>query len=99
MNERFPEDWDYKADGYIACVDMEDGRKWCLLPLALGRLRIVIAEDRWTAGEHWCYDDNTAAILSYHRGPDVAPTGWTRHMLPNGRFERYNQHGELYVGD
>ena len=52
------------------------------------RLRIVIAEDITTAGEHWCYEDNGAALASYLRGPDEEPTGWKRHMLPTGEFER-----------
>lgn len=82
--ERFPEDWDPKANGYLAGSKMEDGRFWCLLPLTLGRLRIVIAEDYATAGEHWCYDDNYVAMACYLRGPDTPPIGWKRHMLPDG---------------
>ena len=85
---RIPADWDYKANGYVMGTPMADGRWWCLLPLTFGRFRIVIAEDIFTAGEHWCYDDNLAAILSYYRGPDVPPTGWKRHMRPDGTFER-----------
>lgn len=86
--ERFPEDWDAKANGYVMGQPMADGRYWCLLLLTFGRLRIVIAEDQFSAGEHWCYEDNSAAMLSYLSGPDVPPVGWKRHMLPDGSFER-----------
>ena len=86
--ERFPADWDPKANGYLAGVPMPDGRYWCLLLLTFGRLRIVIAEDRWTAGEHWCYEDNAAALGCYIRGSQFVPTGWKRHMRPDGTYER-----------
>ena len=88
MNERFPEDWSPEAAGYITGVPMEDGRYWCLLELTFGRYRIVIAEDQWSAGEHWCYEDNWAALMSWMAGPEKTPTGWKRHMLPDGTFER-----------
>jgi hypothetical protein len=90
MNERvrIPDDWDFQANGYLMGQPMPDGRWWCLLELWGQRLRIVIAEDIFTAGEHWCYEDNGAALASYLRGPEFVPTGWKRHMLPDGRFER-----------
>jgi hypothetical protein len=48
---RFPgKDW---LMGVIAARPMADGRAWCLVPLLLGRLRIVIAEDEFSMGEHW----------------------------------------------
>jgi hypothetical protein len=84
---RFPHgttDW---ADSYVDVQPMPDGRAWCLVPLIGGRLRIMIAEDQFTAGEHWCYDNKFAAVLSYHAGPWVEPTGWSRHMHPDGRLE------------
>lgn len=62
---------------------MRDGRLWALAPLALGRLRIVIIEDEWTAGEHWCYSDNAAAVVSFFAGPEAEPFGWSRHTLPD----------------
>jgi len=86
--ERFPEDWNPVDAGYITGMPMDDGRYWCLLLLTFGRLRIVIAEDQFSAGEHWCYEDNAAAMLSYFAGSDVPPVGWKRHMLPDGMFER-----------
>jgi hypothetical protein len=84
---RFPPDRDEWQSGYLSVMAMDDGRAWCLMPLTLGRLRIVIAEDCWTAGEHWCYSDPDAAYISYLAGPQTPPTGWTRHMLPDGSFE------------
>ena len=87
--ERFPEGWNPKEDGgYIMGEPMEDGRYWCLLLLTFGRLRIVIAEDQFSAGEHWCYENNVDAVLSYFRGLGEPPFGWKRHMLPDGTFER-----------
>jgi hypothetical protein len=94
-----PDDWDFQANGYLLGIPMEDGRWWCLLPLWGGRLRIVIVEDIFSAGEHWCYGDNAAAMQSYLAGPNVAPTGWTRHMLPGGGFERRDEQGNPYVSE
>jgi len=94
---RFPEGWKPFDHGYLHGVEMEDGRWWCLLELFGGRLRIVIAEDEFTSGEHWCFSDVRAGWMSYFNGPTEAPVGWSRHMLPDGRFERFDQHGELYV--
>ena len=85
--KRFPKGFDAHENGYLAVEPMPDGRAWCLLALTLGRLRIVIAEDQFTAGEHWCYDNNLAATMSYKAGPDVEPIGWSRHMHPNGDLE------------
>lgn len=49
--ERFPTDeW---LEGMIAARPMADGRAWCLIPLTFGRLRIVIAPDEFSMGEHW----------------------------------------------
>ena len=79
-SERFPDGVDEWADGYLDVQPMPDGRAWCLVPLIGGRLRIMIAEDHFTAGEHWCYSDPVAALISYHAGPEHAPTGWSRHM-------------------
>lgn len=86
---RFPHgvDADWCA-GYLTVQPMRDGRAWCLVPLLLGRLRIMIAEDQWTAGEHWCFNDNGAALASYTMGPDVPPKGWSRHMRADGTYER-----------
>ena len=96
--ERFPEDWDPIEDGgYLAARLMDDGRYWCLMQLTFGRLRIVIAEDWSTAGEHWCYSNNVDAVLSYDRGPDVPPTGWSRHTtFPDYKHE-YPDLGEKYA--
>jgi len=48
---RFPDDrW---LEGVTAALPMADGRAWCLIPLTFGRLRIVIAEDQFSMGEHW----------------------------------------------
>ena len=96
MNEetvkRFPEGWTYLDGGYMAGKPMRDGRWWCLMPLTLGRLRIVIAEDEWTAGEHWCYDNVAAAWACWEAGPDHTPVGWSRHMLPDGTKEYPREH-------
>lgn len=97
MTDRFPPDWDPKTEGYLAGEKMEDGRWWCLMPLTMGRLRIVIAEDEFTTGEHWCYSDTKAALVSFGKGPTVPPTGWSRHLRSDGVFERFNEHGEVYV--
>lgn len=86
--ERFPEGWDPVEQGYIDGRLMDDGRYWCLLGLTLGRLRIVIAEDEFTAGEHWCYNNNAQALASFDAGPEVTPVGWSRHMRPDGTFDR-----------
>lgn len=90
---RFPNgvDADWCA-GYLSVGPMPDGRAWCLMPLTLGRLRIVIAEDVHTAGEHWCYSDSIAAMASYFAGPEQPPVGWSRHMRPDGTME-YPDHG------
>ena len=48
---RFPDDtW---QEGFIAVQPMDDGRAWCLMPLTFGRVRLVIAEDWCSMGEHW----------------------------------------------
>jgi hypothetical protein len=85
--QRFPESDDSWAGSYISVKAMPDGRAWCLMSLSLGRLRIVIGEDQFTCGEHWCYEDNVKAVASYVAGPEVTPTGWSRHMLPDYTFE------------
>jgi hypothetical protein len=95
---RFPEGWDAKDEGYLGAIPMEDGRMWCLMPLTFGRVRIVIAEDQFTAGEHWCYSDYMVGLLNWNLGPDHTPEGWSRHMLPDGTFERRDEHGNLYQG-
>ena len=51
--ELFPDGEAEWSDGYFAVQPMADGRAWCLVPLIGGRLRIMIAEDHFTAGEHW----------------------------------------------
>jgi hypothetical protein len=84
-DERFPKGWDPRAEGYVAGRRMDDGRWWCLMPLIGNRLRIVIAEDQYTAGEHWCYDNALTALINYDNGPTHSPTGWSRHMLPTAR--------------
>lgn len=84
---RFPNGFDAEENGYIDTRRMDDGRYWCLMNLTLGRLRIVIAEDQFTAGEHWCFSDTVAAVRSYMLGPGYPPRGWSRHMTPDGRFE------------
>ena len=49
--DRFPDDsW---QEGVLAAQPMADGRAWCLIPLTFGRVRIVIAEDQFSMGEHW----------------------------------------------
>jgi hypothetical protein len=88
MNERFPEGWDPIAEGYLAGTLMPDGRYWCLMQLTLGRNRIVIVEDQFSPGEHWCYSDPWVGLANWHLGPDHTPEGWSRHMLPDGTFER-----------
>ena len=87
--DKFPPGGDWWT-GYLQVRAMPDGRAWCLLPLTLGRLRIVIAEDQWTAGEHWCYSDTKAALDSYLRGPGHTPRHWSRHMRPDGTMEHPN---------
>ena len=99
MSERFPEGWDPLENGYVAAKPMEDGRWWCLMPLYGGRFRIVIAEDQFTAGEHWCYSNPVYAVVSWDDGPEKPPTKWTRHMLPDGSFERRDEHGNPYVSE
>lgn len=99
MSDRFPDDWDPKAEGYIAGMPMEDGRWWCLAPLSLGRVRIVIAEDEYTAGEHWCYSDPTLGVIQWAKGSEHTPDGWTRHMFPDGKFERRAEDGTPYVSE
>lgn len=84
---RFPDGFDYLAEGYYAAMHMDDGRLWCLQPLIGDRLRITIVESWSTAGEHWCYNSKTAAMVSYIAGPGSKPFGWSRHMLANGTFE------------
>jgi hypothetical protein len=84
---KFPPGRDDWHESYLEVQPMEDGRAWCLVPLIGGRLRIMIAEDQWTAGEHWCFNDAVHAVASYVAGPDVEPTGWSRHMHPDGRLE------------
>jgi hypothetical protein len=91
---RFPDGFEAEANGYIDTRVMDDGRYWCLLNLTLGRLRIVIAEDQFTAGEHWCFPEGdegrVAAIRSYMLGPSYPPRGWSRHMHPDGTMEYPN---------
>lgn len=102
MSERFPDDWDPKAEGYLGGKLMDDGRWWCLMPLSLGRVRIVIAEDEFTAGEHWCYSDPAVGVIQWAMGcidPDHILDGWTRHMLPDGSFERRAEDGTPYVSE
>ena len=97
--KRFPDGWDPKDEGYIAGVPMDDGRWWCLMPLWGNRVRIVIAEDQFTAGEHWCYSDAVAGFVNWSFGPEHTPDGWTRHMLPGGGFERRDEHGNPYTSE
>lgn len=93
--ERFPEGWNPKNEGYIDGRPMADGRWWCLLPLTMGRVRIVIAEDQFTAGEHWCYSDPNKGVQEWSKGCfyvgddsiSFSPEGWSRHMFPDGSFE------------
>lgn len=85
--KRFPDGFDYMAEGYYAATHMDDGRLWCLQPLIGDRLRITIVESWSTAGEHWCYNSKLAATVSYIAGPDATPFGWSRHMHANGTFE------------
>ena len=87
---RFPDGFEAEANGYIATRKMDDGRYWCLLRLIGERLRIVIAEDQYTAGEHWCFNNNDSAIRSYMLGPAYPPRGWSRHMHPDGTMEYPN---------
>jgi hypothetical protein len=87
---RFPDGFEAEANGYIATKKMDDGRYWCLLRLIGERLRIVIAEDQFTAGEHWCFNSNDSAIRSYMLGPSYTPRGWSRHMHPDGTMEYPN---------
>ena len=88
MSDRFPENWDpIKDGGYLAGTKMDDGRWWCLLELTMGRNRIVIAEDQFTAGEHWCYSDPYVGLANWHLGPDHTPVGWSRHMRLDGSRE------------
>lgn len=51
--ERFPRGFDEVANGYVATRPMADGRLWGLLRITFGRLRIVVIEDEWSAGEHY----------------------------------------------
>jgi hypothetical protein len=53
MRERFPRGFDAAEQGYERVTPMPDGRMWALLRITFGRLRIVIVEDEFTAGEHW----------------------------------------------
>lgn len=53
MAERFPDGFDAHSNGYLRAEPMPDGRMWALLRITFGRLRIVIVEDWFTAGEHW----------------------------------------------
>jgi hypothetical protein len=85
--QRFPEGWNPIDDGYIAGRPMDDGRWWCLMPLTFGRNRIVIAEDQFSVGEHWCYSDPTVGLANWALGPDHEPEGWSRHMHANGMLE------------
>ena len=87
FERRFPDGFDYAGEGYYAAWHMDDGRLWSLMPLIGRRLRIVIVEDWSTAGEHWCYSNRLAAMISYAHGPDGHPFGWSRHMHPDGTFE------------
>lgn len=99
MSDRFPDDWDPTNEGYLAGRPMADGRYWCLMPLTFGRNRIVIAEDQFTVGEHWCFSDPLRGLQQWALGPDHAPEGWTRHMLPDGSFERRTEDGTPYVSE
>ena len=86
QQRRFPNgvgDW---AVGYMALKPMEDGRFLVLMTLALNRARVSIAEDEWSLGEGWCFDEVLLAFASFIRYPEP-PVGWTRHMLGDGRNE------------
>lgn len=74
------------AWGYAAIKPTPDGKYVALMELIFG-VRIVVCEDKTTAGEHWCYtEDVMAGVESFLRFPEP-PTGWSRHMLPDGSFE------------
>src|SRR5262245_26947778 len=66
---KFPQGWKPEDAGYVLGQEMDDGRWWCVMPLTFGRLRIVIAEDQYTAGEHWCYSNPGLAIANWANGP------------------------------
>jgi hypothetical protein len=38
---------------YEAVRPLSDGQWLCLMKLTFNRMRLIVAPDEWTAGEHW----------------------------------------------